>query len=450
MILFSTTVTYISSLVIEAVKERQNDCHLKKRCMNICIVMNFALNLFILFYFKYFEFVISTINRLIRILGGKVTISCPDIILPVGISFYIFQALGYTIDVYRGEIKAEKNFFRYALFVSFFPQLVAGPIERSKNLLRQVNSPTYFEIENIRKGLLTMAYGLFMKVVVADRLASIIDPVYNNWSVRTGMDLMIATILFAIQIYCDFEGYSQLAIGSAQVLGFHINQNFRTPYLCTSVQEFWKRWHISLTNWFRDYLYIPLGGNRKGRMRKYLNTMIVFLTSGLWHGASWHFVAWGGVNGFYSILQDCTKSVREKVYYFLKIDTEAFLWKVFCGFVSFFFIDISWLLFRSRGIRQSLSILFKIWNDFTLRYFFSDEFYNMFGSTKTFSMTVFSLITVMAIDIFRKKNFNLKEYLLKQQFFFRWFVYLIVIFIIILWGTYGNGYEQTQFIYFQF
>ena len=152
----------------------------------------------------------------------------------------------------------------------------------------------YFEIENIRKGLLTMAYGLFMKVVVADRLASIIDPVYNNWSVRTGMDLMIATILFAIQIYCDFEGYSQLAIGSAQVLGFHINQNFRTPYLCTSVQEFWKRWHISLTNWFRDYLYIPLGGNRKGRMRKYLNSMIVFLTSGLWHGASWHFVAWGG------------------------------------------------------------------------------------------------------------------------------------------------------------
>lgn len=292
LILFSTTVTYISGIAIETVKKKNVDG--KRWFLKCCVAISFFLNLLVLFYFKYFEFMITNLNRFIGILGLQILVPVFDIILPVGISFYIFQALGYTMDVYRGEIEAEKNFFRYALFVSFFPQLVAGPIERSKNLLKQVNNPTYFKVENARQGLLTMAYGLFMKVVVADRLAGIIDPIYNNWSEQTGMRLMTATILFAVQIYCDFEGYSQLAIGSAQVLGFHINQNFKIPYLSTSIQDFWQRWHISLTGWFRDYLYIPLGGNRKGKVRKYLNTMIVFLVSGLWHGASWHFVVWGG------------------------------------------------------------------------------------------------------------------------------------------------------------
>lgn len=450
LILFSTVITYISGIVMEVLREGKEDIRLRRHCLKICVALSLILNLSMLFYFKYFKFAISTLNRIFGIIGAEVEISSRDIILPVGISFYIFQALGYTIDVYRGEVKAERNFLRYALFVSFFPQLVAGPIERSKNLLRQVDSPTYFDLENVRQGLLTMAYGLFMKVVVADRLAGIIDPIYGDWINHTGMDLAAATMLFAVQIYCDFEGYSQLAIGSAQVLGFRINQNFKTPYLCTNIREFWKRWHISLTDWFRDYLYIPLGGSRKGRARKYINTMIVFLISGLWHGASWHFVVWGGVNGFYSILQDSTESVRKKVYRFLKIDTKALFWRCLCGFVTFFLIDISWLLFRSSGVRQAISILYKIWNGFNPCYFFSDDFYNIFGSTKMFSIIVFSLAAVGVIDMIRQKGFSLKEYLLKQQIIYRWSIYLILIFIIMLWGAYGNDYEQTQFIYFQF
>lgn len=294
LILFSTIVTYISGIAIERVKEKKTDNKRKIYYLRGCVAIGFILNLLILFYYKYFKFTVDSINRLIGIINLQIAMPFYDAILPVGISFYIFQALGYTVDVYRGEIKAERNFLRYALFVSFFPQLVAGPIERSKNLLSQVEKPTYFNVDHARQGLITMAYGLFMKVVVADQLANIVDPIYNSWSEQSGMNLMAATVLFAFQIYCDFEGYSQLAIGSAQVLGFHLNPNFRTPYLCTSIRDFWQRWHISLTSWFRDYLYIPLGGNRKGKIRKYVNTMIVFLVSGLWHGASWHFVVWGG------------------------------------------------------------------------------------------------------------------------------------------------------------
>ncbi len=450
LILFSTMITYMSGLFMDTIKRTSFNSRTQRLCLNGCVAVSLILNLLILFYFKYFEFTIAAMNRILGTAGISISVPACDILLPVGISFYIFQALGYTIDVYRGEIHAEKNFFRYALFVSFFPQLVAGPIERSKNLLRQVNTPTFFDVECARQGLLTMAYGLFMKVVVADRLAGIINPIYSDWNSRTGMSLVTATILFAFQIYGDFEGYSQLAIGSARVLGFYIDQNFKTPYLCTSIRDFWQRWHISLTNWFRDYLYIPLGGNRKGKPRKYFNTMIVFLVSGLWHGASWHFVAWGGVNGIYNIIQDITDSVRHKAYRILRIDTTAFIWKCFCGFVTFFFIDISWLFFRADGVRQSISILKKMWNECNPWYFFSDEFYDLFGTAKDMGIILFSLSIMALIDIFRRKGFDLKGYLLQQQILFRWLFYFAAVFIIMMWGAYGSGYEQTQFIYFQF
>ncbi len=225
--------------------------------------------------------------------GGKpykklvVAISEFSILLPVGISFYTFQALSYTIDVYRGDIEHERNFFRYALFVSFFPQLVAGPIERSGNLLRQIHQQRPFSFDRFRGGLMLMLWGYFQKMVIADNAAILVDNVYNHYAGNNGaVLLLLATLLFAVQIYCDFGGYSAIAIGAAHVLGFDLCQNFRQPYLATSVTDFWRRWHISLTAWFRDHLYIPLGGNRCSRPRKYLNVMITFFVSGLWHGAA--------------------------------------------------------------------------------------------------------------------------------------------------------------------
>lgn len=298
LMLFSTAVTYISGLLLDRIHQMQwekNKIEIGRKC---CVAGSFILNLAVLFGFKYFDFAVRNINSVMNIFHIEFNVPKFDVLLPVGISFYTFQALSYTMDIYRKRICAEKNFFRYALFVSFFPQLVAGPIERSQNLLTQLRTPARFDAKKAEWGLLTMAYGLFLKIVVADNIGFVVDTMFEETSEHTGMALLTANILFAFQIYGDFQGYTQLAIGSALVLGVHINENFNTPYLAASVKDFWRRWHISLTSWFTDYLYVPLGGNRKGKLRKQINTMIVFLCSGLWHGAAWHFVIWGGLMVF--------------------------------------------------------------------------------------------------------------------------------------------------------
>ena len=223
-------------------------------------------------------------------------------ILPVGLSFHTFQAMSYTIEVYRRNQKAERHFGIYALYVMFYPQLVAGPIERPQNVLWQFHSYFKYDFENVKAGLMQMAFGLFKKVVIADRLALLVDYAYKDPAEHNGLTLLTATFFYTIQIYCDFSGYSDVAIGAARVMGFSLMENFRTPYIAQSVSEFWRRWHISLSTWFRDYLYIPLGGNRKGPVRQYLNLFLVFLASGLWHGANWTYVIWGGLNGLYQIL----------------------------------------------------------------------------------------------------------------------------------------------------
>ena len=299
ILLFSTAITYASGLLIA----RANKCKeedKKIRIKKIFVGFSFIINLAILFLLKYFDFAIDNANRVLSHFSMQVINPTFDVILPVGISFYIFQALSYTVDVYREDVKAEKNFLKYALFVSFFPQLVAGPIERSKNLLKQVHEKHYFDAQRVKDGLLLMIWGGFQKIVIADRVAIVVDTVFNKFPQYGGMYIVVATILFAFQIYCDFSGYSTIAIGAAKVMGFQLMENFNAPYLSMSVAEFWRRWHISLSSWFRDYLYIPLGGNRKGKFRKYVNLMIVFIVSGLWHGAQWSFIVWGALNRYFS------------------------------------------------------------------------------------------------------------------------------------------------------
>ena len=299
ILLLSTFITYISGLLIEEANEIKSK-KISIKWKNIFMFFCFIINLLILFLFKYFDFAVENINIILSNLGMKVLKPSFDVVLPVGISFYIFQALSYTVDVYRKDVQAEKNFFKYALFVSFFPQLVAGPIERSKNLLKQIHERHYFNAQRVKDGLLLMIWGGFQKIVVADRAAIVVDTIFNNFPKYGGMYIIVGALLFAIQIYCDFAGYSTIAIGVAKVMGFELMENFNAPYFSQSVSEFWRRWHISLSSWFRDYLYIPLGGNRKGKLRKYINLMIVFLVSGLWHGAEWSFVVWGALNRDFS------------------------------------------------------------------------------------------------------------------------------------------------------
>ena len=286
LILTSTIITYFSGIFIA-----NTEMPSKRK---IILALSLISNLSILFFFKYFNFTIDSINGILNTFNSGIGLPNMKFLLPVGISFYTFQALSYSIDVYRDKIKPEKHFGIYALYVSFFPQLVAGPIERSGNLIPQLKKKHTFEYNRVTDGLKLMLWGYVKKVVVADRLAIVVNNVYNNVHSYEGASLVLATVFFGIQIYCDFSGYSDIAIGAAHTMGYDLTDNFKRPYYSKTISEFWRRWHISLSTWFKDYLYIPLGGSRVSILRYYFNIFITFLISGLWHGANWKFAIWGG------------------------------------------------------------------------------------------------------------------------------------------------------------
>ncbi len=449
LLLFSTAVTYCCGLLLEIVSSHRGMMD-SKVIKTIILFTCLILDLGILFYFKYTNFMIENVNIIISRFGLPLRYPERDIILPVGISFFVFQSIGYTIDVYRNEIKAEKNLFRYALFISFFPQLVAGPIERSKNLLAQFRETTEFDVDDAKNGLLTIAYGVFMKLAVADNIASVIDPIFDNPAEYSGMVCMLATILFAFQIYCDFNGYTQIAIGSARVLGFKLNPNFDSPYMGTSVKDFWRRWHISLTSWFRDYLYIPLGGGRKGKLRKQINTMIVFLCSGLWHGAGWHYVLWGGINGAFSVIEDVFDPMWNRITKRLSIKTDSYAYRVFCRIITFCLVDFTMLIFRASNLRMAFEMIGKIVNDLRFAWFMDMNFVEVFASPNKMMMVLIPILAVIIIDIASCYGKDIRAAIFGQQIVFRWIIYAFVMLAILYWGNYGTDYEQTEFIYFAF
>ena len=383
----------------------------------------------------------------IRMLGPDSTF---DIILPVGISFYTFQAIGYIVDVYRGEIKAERNFFKYALFVSFFPQLVAGPIERSKNLLCQIDNPQKFNFERMREGLLITLWGYFLKIVIADRIAIFVDIVYDNYILYEGVYLIVASLLFAVQIYCDFAGYSIIAMGVAKILGFQLMENFNAPYLAQSVSDFWRRWHISLSSWFRDYVYVPMGGSRKGKQRKYANLFIVFIISGLWHGASWNFVAWGGINGIFQIIGDLLKPIREKINLFFKMNETLLGHKIAKMLVTFVLVDFTWIFFRAESIYDAIQMIKSIITVHNWEVLFDQSLYTVGLEQRSFYIMEFSIIILILMDIAKYKGIKVREIIIKQELWCRWFCYLCAIMFILVFGIWGTDYDAAGFIYFQF
>ena len=429
----------------------------KKLCFVACIVLCLG----ILGFFKYSDFAISLVNHLLTRIHINPIDWDYDIILPVGISFYTLQALGYVIDVYRGDIYAEKNFMRYALFVSFFPQLVAGPIERSKNLLVQINTPKSFQYENLRKGLLLVLYGLFLKMVIADRTAIIVNTVYGNSEDYPGFYIIAATVFFAIQIYCDFYGYSTIARGSALMMGFCLMDNFNAPYYSKSVKEFWRRWHISLSGWFRDYLYIPLGGSRKGILRKWCNLLIVFMVSGLWHGASTAFIFWGLLNGLYQVAEDLIAGAKE---YFAKYYMK---WKRFIGemeednkirfstnlfhtIVTFMLVTFSWLFFRAGGLEDALEILRHVISVNNWFILFDGSMYGLGVARNYMNVLLVAILVLFVVDYHKYRGQDVADMLLRQGWWFRVTCIMLLIFTILLYGCYGELYDIQQFIYFQF
>ncbi len=450
LILASTVITYISGLLIEKIKNIEKPEHRKTVLKKWVVAGSFAINIGVLFYFKYINFSLELLSYVFSKVYIWLNVPVFDIILPVGISFYTFQALSYTMDVYRDDIYAEKNFLRYALFVSFFPQLVAGPIERSKNLLKQLAVPKKFNFEKARDGFLLMIWGYFLKVVLADRIAIFVDTVFGDYITFNGWYIAIAAMLFAIQIYCDFAGYSTIAMGAAEILGIDLMENFDAPYLSTSVADFWRRWHISLTSWFRDYLYIPLGGGQKGKIRKYLNKLIVFLVSGLWHGANLSFVIWGGLNGLYQIVGELLQPIRNRLVSVLHLNRDSIGHKAVKGVVTFILVDFSWIFFRARGYYESLEIIKSMFSYKNPWILMDGSLYTCGLDSKNFWLMIITIFVLVFADIFKRKGIKIRAVIAKQDYWCRSLVMIFAICFILIFGVWGSGYDATGFIYFQF
>ncbi len=447
LIAFSTVVTYASGLLIEKANQKEAKTAIKLK--KLWVLLSFAINLAILFFFKYFPFALSNINAVLAQVGITAIVPSFDVLLPVGISFYTFQALSYTMDVYRKEMSAEKNLLKYALFVSFFPQLVAGPIERSKNLLHQVHEKHTFDFLRMRDGLLLMLWGFFQKMVIADRVAILVNTVIGEYQFYEGIELVVTMLLFAVQIYCDFSGYSDIAIGAAQVMGFKLMDNFKQPYFATSIRDFWHRWHISLSTWFRDYLYIPLGGSRKGKWRARLNVLITFLASGLWHGAAWSFVIWGALHGMFQIVGEMIRKPKDRLYKSLRIPTSSFSFKLGQGLCTFLLVDFAWIFFRAPGAMAAFSIIRSIFSTFNPWILFDGSLYTMGLSRLEFSIMLLSIAILLFVNILQRK-YNVRNLLSRQIILFRWPVYFAGIFAVVVLGIYGPGYAAANFLYFQF
>lgn len=447
-----TFITYMCAILIDKIKENAWEEPKKKLGKKVVLITSIVINIGFLIYFKYMDFLALNAYRVLRVLGIEVTERYFDILLPVGISFITFQALGYAIDVYRGKVKAEKNLLKYALFVSFFPQLVAGPIERSENLLKQIQNvhlQKKISYEKFTNGLILMLYGYFQKVFIADKAAILANTVFSAPQEYTSVELILGAIAFSIQIYCDFGGYSNIAIGAAQVLGFEMMENFNAPYFATSIKDFWRRWHISLSTWFRDYLYIPLGGNRCGKLRRYFNLMVTFLVSGLWHGASMHYVVWGGIHGAIQIVETEGKALLDKLG--LAIKKDIFSFKLLQILGTYFVTTIAWIFFRADNIGIALTYIKQMFTSFEFSVLFNGSIYKLGLVRNDMASLIFGVVILFLTDYIRDaKQIRIEKYLNTQNLWFKWAVLLVFIFSIVIFGEYGVNYNAAEFIYFQF
>jgi D-alanyl-lipoteichoic acid acyltransferase DltB (MBOAT superfamily) len=427
ILIITILIDYFAGIQIEKRKDKSKKNWLILSIISTCLV---------LFIFKYFNFFNTNFKEMATLFHLNYPVAFINIILPVGLSFHTFQSLSYVIEVYRGHQKAEKHFGIYSLYVMFYPQLVAGPIERPQNMLHQFYEKHEFEYENMTEGLKLMLWGFFKKVVVADRLSIYVNAVYNNPEHHTGTSLTLANVFFAFQIYLDFSGYSDIAIGCARTMGFKLMTNFRRPYFSQSIAEFWKRWHISLSTWFRDYLYISMGGNRVSKPRWLFNLFVTFVVSGFWHGANWTYVIWGALNGSYLIAPHLF-NIEKKKYVIQNSLTNIFHTVSKIG-ITFLLTCFAWIFFRANSLSDSFEIINRI-------------FYNhgglFIGDGRTMSYGITFLCVVLCVEACEEyrllKGFSLFH---NPNYLVRLASYVSLIFIIMLFGVFDGG----QFIYFQF
>ncbi len=432
---FTIVIDYFAGIYIEKTSGSNR---------KLFLIASLVANIGVLAFYKYYPFINTNLTSFLDSIGIRNPAPFLQILLPVGLSFHTFQAMSYTIEVYRGNQKAEKHFGIYALYVMFYPQLVAGPIERPQNILHQFHEKKTFQYQQVTDGLKQMAWGFFKKIVIADRLAVFVNTIYDSPQNYSGIPLIVATLFFSIQIYCDFSGYSDIAIGAAKIMGFKLMKNFNQPYFSASISEFWKQWHISLSTWFRDYLYISLGGNRVVKWRWYYNLFITFLLSGLWHGANWTYVVWGGLNGLYLIIESFSEKLRFKLFEISRLQNTLFL-KILSIFSTYVLICIAWVFFRAKNI--------------------DDAFYILKHSTKNISESLKVLVsTNFGIDLYSyiivlssigllfmveacQRKFSILTWVNSRPKPIRYGLYIGLVGAILMFGAFE---VKQQFIYFQF
>lgn len=435
ILLFTILLDYKLAILIE------NSTSLKRRKQ--WLILSIVSNAGVLAIFKYYNFFSENINEWGDLIGVQQHLPYLSLALPIGLSFHTFQAMSYTIEVFRGKQKAEKKVGIYALYVMFYPQVVAGPIERPQHLLPQLKEEQRFDYNRVTSGLKLMAWGLFKKVVIADRLAILVNTVYQYPQQHGSLSLITATIFFSFQIFCDFSGYSDMAIGMARVMGFKLMTNFNQPYQAKSISEFWRRWHISLSTWFRDYLYISLGGREVSIPRWYLNIFIVFLISGLWHGAAWTFIVWGGIHAFYMVFAHITHKGRKKISQLCSLEKIKFLPVV----ITFFLVSFAWIFFRARTLTDAVYIVTHLFSDgakiFQLASF--KNVVNLGLDTTQFLIAIAAIIQMEYVHHLQRIK-KLSVILANRKPVQRWILYYGIVAAICLLGVF----QKHAFIYYQF
>ena len=431
LILFSTIVDFSVGLCLA--KEGNET---KRKAL---LWTSIFVNLGFLGFFKYYNFFIENFTTAFSFFGNEIQPNSLSIILPVGISFYTFQTLSYTIDVYRKKLEPTKDFIAFAAFVSFFPQLVAGPIERATNLLPQFYKKRTFDYSKAVDGTRQILWGLFKKIVIADNCAEYANIIFNNSSEYSGSTLVLGAIFFSFQIYGDFSGYSDIAIGTSRLFGFNLKQNFAFPYFSRDIAEFWRRWHISLSTWFRDYLYIPLGGSRGGTWNKIRNIFLIFIVSGFWHGANWTFIVWGGLNAIYFLPLILTNNNRNNLEIVAKGKYLPTLKELSFMLLTFSFTAFAWIFFRAENIKHAINYISQIFSNslFTIPIYDKDDY----------AKPIFLLILIfITIEWFgREQEYAIARLSLLNHKIFRYAFYYVIIFLIFWFSG-----EQQEFIYFQF
>ena len=460
LILFTTVVSWVSSLVIESINVKLAAGEISparvaraNRQKKLCLVITLVTSLGVLFFFKYFNFLCESVLGIAGMISGEEYGFALKLVLPVGISFYTFQTLSYAIDVYRGTIRAERHLGYYALFVSFFPQLVAGPIERPDNLLPQLKTRMPVSGADVGYGLRKMALGFFKKIVCADLISVYVNAIYNGIGTDALADgipalgVILASSLFAVQIYCDFSGYTDIAIGCSRIMGIRLMKNFDHPYVAQTIKEFWSRWHLSLSTWFRDYLYFPLGGSRCKRSRHLLNIGIVFLVSGLWHGAAWTYVIWGALHALYQIVGILTLPARNRLLSRLGLDVKGRTVRVIRTLNTFLLVDFAWIFFRAGSLSDVGALLSAL---FTARgwSFSLGETLSLMGlDPSAIVLTLLSIVTLALLDRIVQHHGEQGE----GEVLCRRGTLIAIVWIIAFAWLYLMANDMTStFIYFQF